>query len=139
LGDELMTGFVGGRTQLSRITIGGLEDLGYNVNYANSDYLGPDDIHPNCTCTKRRQRRLFEPKHSEVRHLGQPNNNRRKLSDEAYGKAMDIGKEIVEQLYGQSAGVANSKEFEGASSISVLFEEHDQLYGVIVLYQPNDD
>jgi hypothetical protein len=37
LGSELMTGWSDGGNELSRITIGFLEDLGYNVNYDEAD------------------------------------------------------------------------------------------------------
>ena len=38
LGNELMTGFLGvGNNPLSRLTVGALEDMGYQVNYAAAD------------------------------------------------------------------------------------------------------
>src|SRR5690606_30288103 len=36
-GDELMTGYIALATSLSTITIGSLDDLGYEVNYAAAD------------------------------------------------------------------------------------------------------
>jgi len=43
-GDELMTGYIALTTSLSPVTIGALDDLGYEVNYAAADaYTLPPD------------------------------------------------------------------------------------------------
>lgn len=36
-GDELMTGYIGSKNPLSRVTIGSMQDLGYTVNYGAAD------------------------------------------------------------------------------------------------------
>ena len=46
-GNELMTGFLdGGINPLSRVTVGALEDMGYQVNYqaADQDYQLPTNL-----------------------------------------------------------------------------------------------
>lgn len=133
LGDELMTGFVGGRTQLSRISIAGLEDLGYDVNYANSDYLGPDDIHPSCMCDDRRM--LFQREHGAVTLLNHPAGHHRRLSAAAHEMAMAKGAEILEMQHQQFGGIeSNSTAFEFAADkiVTVLVMDGDNLFGVIV-------
>lgn len=54
LGNEIMTGFLSGDTQpISTITIGALNDIGYNVNYNNADPYGRNDMHGTCFCNRR--------------------------------------------------------------------------------------
>jgi hypothetical protein len=145
LGDELMTGYLGGRTQLSRLTIAGLEDLGYSVNYANSDFLGKDDINPTCMCKTRRE--LFdEPdaapqqqrqlRHGEVMTLlsHAPAEHRRKLSDDGQELAVIKGRAILAMLHKQRGKASNSTEFEYAADqlVSVLMQEGDEIFGIIV-------
>lgn len=134
LGDELMTGFVGGRTQLSRISIAGLEDLGYTVNYANSDYLGPDDINPGCMCDDRRV--MFEREHGAVTLLNHPSGHpHRKLSAAVHDMAMAKGAEILatqHQFFGDVASNSTDFEFAGDKVVTVLVMDGENLFGVIV-------
>jgi len=48
--DELMTGYATGTLPLSRITVGGLEDLGYQVNYAAADPFPQTSLNKTCIC-----------------------------------------------------------------------------------------
>ena len=64
---ELMTGFLENNNQsahpLSRITIAGLGDLGYSVDYTTADTFTVDDLNDNCQCTTKpptRQRRTIQ-------------------------------------------------------------------------------
>jgi hypothetical protein len=151
LGDELMTGYLGGRTQLSRLTIAGLEDLGYEVNYANSDYLGADDINPKCMCKTRRelidelpqqqqspQQQPRKLRHGDVTLLHHtPSEHRRKLSDAGHLEALTTGREILAKLhqqFGGGAAVSNSTDLEFAADrvVSVLMIEGHEIYGVLV-------
>ena len=48
---EVMSGFVTGSTMsLSRMTVGAMADLGYQVNYAAADDFAPSQVHPSCAC-----------------------------------------------------------------------------------------
>lgn len=150
-----MTGYLGGRTQLSRLTIAGLEDLGYEVNYANSDYLGADDINPQCMCKTRRelldelpplsqqqqqsqQQQPRQLRHGDVTLLHHtPSEHRRKLSDAGHLVALTTGREILEKLhqqFGGGAAASNSTDLEFVADrvVSVLMKEGDEIYGVLV-------
>ena len=52
---ELMTPLISGNNQLSRITIGSLEDLGYTVDYTKADPYTTADLGtaPGCICNGR--------------------------------------------------------------------------------------
>lgn len=136
LGSELMTGFIAGRTQLSRITVGSLEDLGYEVDYSSADYLGPDDVNPQCFCDDRRS--LFEREHGEVTALNHPRGgNTRRLSDSTKQMAMEKGAEILEMQHQKFLQMtddiaADAVGFAADKVVSVIVQEGEDLFGVIV-------
>jgi len=47
---ELMTGFDSGSMPLSRLTVAGLEDLGYEVDYSKADPYDYHDLNKTCVC-----------------------------------------------------------------------------------------
>ena len=136
LGSELMTGFIAGRTQLSRITVGSLEDLGYSVDYSAADYLGPDDINPQCFCNDRRS--LFEREHGEVTWLNHPRGGSpRRLSDSTKRMAMEKGAQILEAQHQQFLQMgdeiaADAVGYAADKVVSVIVQEGDDIFGVIV-------
>jgi Leishmanolysin len=68
LDSELMTTALNiGGNPLSRITVGGLEDLGYVVDYDNAATFTKDDINPSCLCNNRKERQLL--RHNSTRNL----------------------------------------------------------------------
>lgn len=77
MGSELMTGFLENNNQsthpLSRISIAGLDDLGYTVDYTTADTFTVDHLNENCQCTttkpSTRQRQLQERKPSYRKRL----------------------------------------------------------------------
>jgi hypothetical protein len=48
-----MTGIANGDLKLSRMTVGGLDDLGYYVDYDSADPYDASDLNATCTCTAR--------------------------------------------------------------------------------------
>lgn len=130
LGSELMTGFLEKNNQslhpLSRITIAGLEDLGYTVDYRTADEFTSDDLDDKCQCTTRastRQRREARqpPNRKRLRTIAEmdsgvhqfglvdelassllsgrmsPRRQRRRISDKAYDVAMSYGLNLLSQ------------------------------------------
>jgi Leishmanolysin len=55
MGRELMTGFAnpGATNPLSRITIGSLDDMGYDVDYTRADPYGAANLNSACRCGRR--------------------------------------------------------------------------------------
>ena len=122
-----MTGSIDGRTQLSRITIGRLEDLGYTVDYSKADFFGPDDVNPQCLCNERRT--LFEGKHGEVTQLNHPVGKApRRLSQESRQMALDAGAEILEMQHRKfidevNGIAADAVEFVADKIVTIIFED----------------
>jgi hypothetical protein len=123
---ELMTGFATSNFELSRMTVGGLDDLGYCVNYDQADYYDASDLNPSCACTARV--RQLEGTGSDTD--GEPK-RRRKLSDEGWDTAVAYGLGQLENRaqYRSSGG---SSDYIGIEILMVLFEENGEIYSVVV-------
>jgi hypothetical protein len=82
LESELMTTILNTEgNPLARITIGGLQDLGYEVDYTNAEPFSSADIDPSCLCNNRKERQL----------LRQQNSNRTQFNQSFYdGKHGDV-------------------------------------------------
>ena len=111
-----------GSNPLSRVTIGGLEDLGYIVDYSNAGTYTRDNIDPTCLCNVRKDRQLlrqqnsnqnllFSGKHGDVvslAHLipGQSESEsgeRRKLSESLRQYAIMYGLKILDESAARSS------------------------------------
>jgi hypothetical protein len=123
-GGELMTGIANGDYQLSRMTVGGLDDLGYCVNYDEADTYDASNLDPVCTCTAR------------VRQLEGTGNDtdggpkrRRKLSVTGRETALAYGLDEIEKTAQDSNG---SSDLTATGVLMVLFEEGGEIYSVTV-------
>jgi Leishmanolysin len=139
--DELMTGVLaaGSKALLSRITIGSLADLGYEVDYSKADLYTKANLGHGCTCGRRIERSLSEMNHGDTLQLGlqsrrdvQP----RRLSEKLRQSAMEYGQAV---LASRALDHANRKliniddaVYVGDQIISVLVREGDDVHGVIV-------
>ena len=138
LKNELMTGFIGPRNPLSRITIGTLEDLGYTVDYTVADSFGRADLGPGCACTRRRS--LVDAYLGVTRQLGlgSPANKPRRLSDASYQIAVDYGRAILAERaqpsFFQGLPIVNDDVvYVGDQIISVIVQDGaDGIFEVLV-------
>jgi Leishmanolysin len=143
--DELMTGVLvrGSTPMLSRITIGSLQDLGFQVDYSKADSYTKANLGPGCTCARRRS--LMEMSHGETLHLGglrrsgENGNVKRKISTSAHQAAMEFGQSLLAER--AAAHYANRRTQEetvseaiyvGHKVVSVLIYDQDDVYGVVV-------
>ena len=152
---ELMTGIInfGGGNPLSRITVGGLEDLGYtNLDYSAADTYTAADLGTGCTC---RRRSLTESTSPLLRSLVKtlvddlPKELPRKLSEEVRQYAYDQGLKFLRQdptnvasvvgsLFNTTTGTksldSNDAKYVGNRMVSVLVQDgpDGDIYGVHV-------
>jgi hypothetical protein len=147
MGNELMTGFLGpSASPLSRITVGTLQDLGYQVDYSEADAFSRSDLAASCTCPVRRlrekKRDLLDMKHGEVFSLASVASGRtasgrarRRLSQAAEAMAIEAGLEHL-QTNTQYANVTLADDlgitYVADKIVSVLVLEHGEIYGVAV-------
>jgi hypothetical protein len=119
---ELMTGFATTDFELSRMTVGGLNDLGYYVNYDEADVYDVSDLNPACSCTSRV--RQLEGTGSDTDDSPK---RRRKLSAEGRETAVEYGLDQLEKReqeraqYRYSDG-SSDYDYIGSKIIMVLYE-----------------
>jgi Leishmanolysin len=147
MGSELMTGFLGRSVcPLSRITVGTLQDMGYQVDYSKADPFSRSDLNPNCTCPirhlRQNERSLLDMKPRKGFALANAasGDSRRRLSDTAEAMAIEAGLEYLE-TNAQSANDNHVDDigitYVADKIVSVLVVENGEIYGVTV-YQPDE-
>jgi hypothetical protein len=137
-----MTPVVTKTSILSRLSVGWLEDAGYQVDYNQADAFTSANLGASCVCNK--------PTRSLVRHLGPIELNetstltsnadgapRRKLSTEGYNAAVAYGLAHLNEKH-NSRGEAMSSprsggiEYVGDQVISVIYMEEGTLHSIVV-------
>jgi hypothetical protein len=127
-------------SKLTRLSVGWLEDIGYQVTY---DQVETFVLAPNCKCNKRNRR--------FVRHLGPMELNgalhsnatsapTRKLSLEGYNAAMAAGLSHLNDMHKRHKETASSArasetggiQFVGDKVVSVMYMEEGTMYCIIV-------
>lgn len=135
-----MTGYFeigGSREKISKITVGGLQDLGYSVHMNRADYFSKYDLNPSCRCN----RRLGEANITAVRGIGHD----RQLSESGLADVVAFGKERIQEVKDANAAAKRTKTLDdkndeteedfvdlGEEMIVVLYKEGDVFYNVIV-------
>lgn len=134
LRSELMTGYLSsGLNPLSRITIGSLQDLGYQVDYSTADSFVRADLSPSCTCSRRS---LNDMEHGATHQLGldNPNTVRRVLSTNAHLIALKYGQSILKKK-NMSSNVPrddNGVTYVGDKVTSVFVHDGGGIFSVVV-------
>lgn len=146
--EERMT--YNGGNKISRVTVGSLEDIGYDVNYNAADSYTYADLGngAGCKCGNRRLRGNSENASFLVAMEAEPveaKRPRRRLSDAGHARAWSFGESILVQrraeaqmqglAYGYGAGErgsADNYEDVGSKVVMVLYEENGEEYGVKV-------
>jgi Leishmanolysin len=148
MGRELMTGYSEstGPCPLSRITIGTLQDMGYQVDYSKADPYSRSDLATGCTSPIRqrreKERSLLDMKHGEVSWVlsvaGSRHNSGRtlqRLSAAGEAKAMMAGLDFL-QTKAQDSNSYQVNDprmaYVADKLVSVLFLEDGQIFSVTV-------
>ena len=127
---ELMTGFDSGGMELSRVTIGSLEDLGYIVDYSQADNYTSSHIAESCLCDP------SLASHGNLRTEKKPN-KKRKLSDKGQKQAVEFGQKHLKDMEKHSKThdkvIQDSPVlFVADQVVSVLFVENGLVHAVEV-------
>jgi hypothetical protein len=127
--NEVMTSAANSKLPISRLTIAGLEDLGYKVDYSAAEAFGASDMNPNCLCNTRRN--LLRDKSASVRRLSGP---ARQLSEEGQQNAIAYGQGIMAQNRQQNSLLPESDDAIdiGGEIVYVLYLENDTVYSMMV-------
>lgn len=158
--DELMTGFSSGSLPISRVTVGSMEDMGYEVDYSAADPFTAADLGPSCRCNavqagetlrlddsskitsqsltggqdESSTQILQRASIGETKQLGR-GGRRRKLSDVGRTKAFEYGELILLERKIKRKSIAEENDsviYVGDQIVVVLYEEDGELYGVEV-------
>jgi hypothetical protein len=117
-----MTGFTDPGMELSRMTVGGLDDLGYCVDYDSADPYDSSRLdYSACPCTVRV--RQLEGSGSDTNG----GRKRRKLSDEGRQTAIEYGESLLDERSSDE-----SSEYIEDKIITVFYEEKGEIYSVTV-------
>jgi hypothetical protein len=117
-----MTGFTDPGMELSRMTVGGLDDIGYCVDYDSADPFDSSRLnYTACPCTVRI--RQLEGSGSDT----DGSRKRRKLSDEGRQAAIEHGESLLEERFSDG-----SSEYIENKIIVVIYEENGEIYSVTV-------
>jgi Leishmanolysin len=139
LGQELMTPTSGGLNQLSRITVGSLHDMGYQVDYSKADSFTKADLAPSCTCPARRLRGQDQSPPGEMdgatsEGFSSSHPPRRHLSEAAKAQAIEAGLKYLDtraQLANHTV-LPPGVKYVGDKAVSVLMMEDGEIHGVLV-------
>jgi hypothetical protein len=113
---------VGRPGKLSQLTIAGLEDLGYKVDYSTKEEYTAADLGKNCTCTSGVRAR-------NVRSLQR---GAHQLSNEKYESALHAGRRILETYKGLQPIDVSGLDVVAGQYVSLLVQEGDDIYAVDV-------
>lgn len=137
---ELMTGFRGPGNVLpfSAITIGGLEDLGYTVDYNQADTFDACDLGAKCTCGCCTGASLAVWANNQ---FGDGKAKQRPLTDIDRPQLSQLGKETVIAFGKQQLAIQKESrplvkdsqyEFVGDDKIVVAYEENGNYFSIMV-------
>lgn len=127
---EIMTSAAGSTLPFSRLTIAGLEDLGYEVNYEEADFYTAADMSSECRCNNAvRHRANLE---DGVFNIGSHGHGRR-LSDEGRRVAIEYGKEILARNREQLPLIPSKDVIDiGGEIVFIMYMEEGVIYSVMV-------
>ena len=149
--NELMTGTLNfGSNPISRVTIGALQDMGYDVSYDSADDFtraNLDNTIPTCVCNRReRERRsLWDGEHSDVFALKRKSGPvAPEISEELRNYAVTQGLKILEgsSAGGLSGGGAvlgaseSNANYVGDKVVAVVVKDGDGNYYSVVVLAP---
>ena len=135
---ELMTPSASSSLPLSKITIAGLEDLGYEVSYAPAQTFTSAYMDSSCVCNRRGLRGWEDEDLSfSVDRDGRIGDHRR-LSDEGRAIAESYGKDILQARQDAMSllPLPDGIEDIGTEVIFVMYEESNMTFSIMVTADP---
>ena len=107
----------GGKLLFSSITLAGLEDLGYKVDYAQADPFLKSDLSPSCVCTPGN----LAPEENPQDYGGNVLGSEGRASAIAFGKSLLATYAEAESLGANRSGV-----------LFILYRENGVAYSIMV-------
>jgi Leishmanolysin len=152
LGNEIMTGYIGRTSVLSRITVASLRDLGYRVDYKRAEPFGRRDLNRKCRCKTKlrpvaRRRRTVDDTKQEIPHFrvhdeadetsddteGQTTS--RVISDDAHALAVAEGRKLLKEVALSEDDGENGSggvQYVGDQMVTVFMRDGPHIFAVVV-------
>ena len=135
--NEVMTSAANTNLPVSRLTLAGLEDLGYEVDYSQAESFTMADLNPSCVCNNRLRRTLIDGddtlSFAEASDSNSTGNRRRKLSIAGNQYATEYGQSILAKNREQISLLPESDIPDiGGDVVYVIYLEEDTVYSVLV-------
>ena len=137
--NEVMTSAANSKLPVSRLTLAGLQDLGYQVDYSQAESFSAADLNPSCRCNNRLRRNLWDKDNVQsIIDLAEgPTESsiggRRKLSTEGRQYATAYGQGLLAQNRDQISLLPESDVPDiGGDIVYVIYLEEDTVYSVMV-------
>ncbi|CAB9499343.1 PKD domain containing protein (Partial), partial [Seminavis robusta] len=135
---ELMTPSAAQQLPMSRITIAGLEDLGYEVSYAQAESFSTAHMDSSCVCNRRGLRGEDDLSFSVARDgtIG----DHRRLSDAGRAVAQQFGQELLQARQDATSllPLPDGIEDIGTEVVFIMYEEGNTTYSIMVTSDPVD-
>jgi hypothetical protein len=140
---ELMTGTATGGFEISRATVGTLEDMGYVVDYCQADAFPVENLDASCVCPAMSIQAEQAEVKGELNNFSEAGTNegsngrrrRRKLSDDGRKTAFEYGRQYLKSQSRKREEYVADEEgiiFVGDQYVIILFLEEGEVYGVHV-------
>ena len=133
--NEVMTSAANTNLPVSRLTLAGLEDLGYDVDYSQAESFTAVDLNPSCVCNNRLRRTQFDGDNtlSTVETSSSNGHKRRKLSTAGNQYATEYGQSILAKNREQISLLPESDVPDiGGDVVYVIYLEEGTVYSVLV-------
>jgi len=132
-----MTPTIGSNAKLSRITIGALDDMGYEVNYDAADAFTTSDLGSDCVCRRRAETGQVRNLVSEHRGGDGESPPRRQLSAAGHEDAIAKGRDFLQTMEPPLDDRFDGDDqalftYTGNQFVFVLYLEEGEVYSIYV-------
>jgi len=133
LQSEVMTGYDSGANEISRITIAGLEDLKYSVDYSKADAF--TNLNAACRCNTPSS--LAAAAASNTNEAdgdvdGGGDGEQAQLSDEGRAAAIAAGKDYLARRQTTAGEFGDGIGYLGDKMVSIVYMENDNIFSLLV-------
>ena len=120
---------------ISRVTVGSLDDMGYEVDYDQADPFSASDLNPSCRCHNDDDQRMLQSSSSSSLERSNQKSLRR-LSADGKKEAIRFGLEQLEQMNRDI--IARDESALIANQLVVSYVEDGIVYDVVVRHDAAD-
>jgi hypothetical protein len=126
---ELMTGFATDGLEISRSTVGTLEDMGYVVDYCQADAFPVSLLDPSCVCSSIQ---ADDSSGAGINEDSKGRRRRRKLSDDGNKIAVEYGRQYLKNKRIKREHMTKHEGVIDLEYVIILYLEEGEIHDVHV-------